>query len=161
MPSIKLEISVPTAADGQSLIGLVSGIELFEPDDVKTIKELWTEFVTKGEQSWYHFLVARAGVEIRGFACYGRRPLTENSFDLYWIGVGQQFQDQGIGKKLLFRVEDEIRKLGGRLLIIETAGKPIFEPTRQFYLRAGYDLEARIRDFYSPGDNLEIFTKHL
>jgi hypothetical protein len=62
--------------------------------------------------------------------------------------MGQQFQNQGIGKKLLIQVEGEVRKLGGKLLIIETAGKPIFEPTHQFNLRAGCNLEVRIRDFY-------------
>ena len=161
MPPTDLEISVPAPADGERLLGLARGIDLFDAEDVETIQELWTEFITKGDKSWYHFLVARAGDEIRGFAAYGRRPLTEASFDLYWIGTGQQFQGQGIGKKLLRRVEDEVRKLGGKLLIIETAGRPVFEPTRQFYLHAGCDLEARIRDFYSPGDDLVIYTVHL
>jgi len=160
MPSTALEISVPAPADGERLLGLAGGIALFDAEDVETIRELWTEFATKGAQSWYHFLVARAGEEIRGFAAYGRRPLTAAAFDLYWIGTGQQFQGQGIGKKLLRRVEDEVRRLGGKLLIIETAGKPEFEPTRQFYLHAGCTLEARIRDFYSPGDDLVIFTLH-
>ncbi len=122
---------------------------------------MWTEFATQGEKSWYHFLVARRGEEILGFAAYGRRPLTQASFDLYWIGTGQQFQGQGIGKKLLRRVEEEVRNLGGKLLIIETSGRPEFEPTRQFYLHAGCDPEARIRDFYAPGDDLVVFTVHL
>lgn len=122
---------------------------------------MWTEFVTKGEQSWYRFLVARQGEAILGFAAYGRRPLTEATFDLYWLGTGQPFQGRGIGKRLLRQVEEEVRKLGGKLLIIETAGRPEFEPTRQFYLHAGCEPEARIRDFYAPGDDLVIFTVHL
>jgi ribosomal protein S18 acetylase RimI-like enzyme len=129
---------------------------------METIEELWTEFSTKGDEaSWYHFLVSRAGEELLGFACYGQRPLTEGTFDLYWIGVSQCQQSRGIGKTLLAEVENKVREKGGRILIAETAGKPIFEPTRRFYLSAGYELEARIRDFYKPGDDLVIFTKRF
>lgn len=156
-----ITIQVPQHKDGPALIRMAKGIELFNSDDIETIKELWEEFTEKGEKSWYHFLAAFSGGEICGFTCYGRRPLTEGTFDLYWAGVGQNFQGQGIGKLLLKRVEEEVRNLDGRLLIIETEGKPLYEPTRQFYLHAGCELEARIRDFYSPGNDLYIFTRHL
>jgi GNAT superfamily N-acetyltransferase len=161
MAATDLEISVPAPADGEHILGLARRIILFDAQDVEIIQELWTEFASKGEQGWYRFLVARQGKEIRGFAAYGRRPLTEATFDLYWLGTDQAFQGQGIGKKLLRRVEEEVRKLGGKLLIIETEGRREFEPTRQFYLHAGCEPEARIRDFYAPGNDLVIFTVHL
>ena len=157
----EITISIPRPDDSQDLFSLSENIELFNSDDLKTIKELWTEFSTQKENSWYHFLIARIEDEMCGFACYGRRPLTESTFDLYWVGVGQQFQGKGIGKQLLARVEQDIRLLGGSLLIIETEGKPLYEPTRQFYLHAGCELGARIRDFYSRGNDLYIFTKYL
>jgi GNAT superfamily N-acetyltransferase len=75
--------------------------------------------------------------------------------------VGQDQQGRGIGKILLGEVEDQVRTQGGRILIAETEGKPTFEPTRRFYLSAGYELEARIRDFYRPGEDVVIFTKRL
>jgi ribosomal protein S18 acetylase RimI-like enzyme len=162
MPATNIEIVVPTPADGEHVLGLARDINLFEASDIETIQELWTEFATKGdESSWYRFLVSRQGEEILGFACYGQRPLTEGTFDLYWIGVSQGQQSRGIGKALIGEVEKRVRSQGGRLLIAETAGKEAFEPTRRFYLSAGYLLEARIRDFYKPGDDLVIFTKKL
>jgi ribosomal protein S18 acetylase RimI-like enzyme len=162
MPATNLEIIIPTPADGEHVLGLARGISLFEASDIETIEELWTEFATKGDEaSWYHFLVSRLGGEILGFACYGQRPLTEGTFDLYWIGVGQNQQSRGIGKALIGQVENSVRSKGGRLLIAETAGKAAFEPTRRFYLSAGYELEARIRDFYKAGDDLVIFAKRF
>jgi len=126
------------------------------------VKELWTEFVTKGEaERWYHFIAARHANEVLGFACYGQRPLTEGTFDLYWIAVDQNHHRQGIGDALLAETERQVRARGGRLLIAETSGKPSFEPTRRFYLKSGYELEARIRDFYALGDDLVAFTKRL
>jgi GNAT superfamily N-acetyltransferase len=156
-----LEIGIPTPPDGERLLELARRVKLFSAEDVETIRELWTEFVTKGGDSWYHFLIARRGGEMLGFACYGRRALTESTWDFYWLGVDQNAQGQGIGKVLLREVKESVRQHGGRLLLIETAGKPEFEPTRQFYLHTGCALEARIRDFYAPGDDLFIFTVRL
>jgi GNAT superfamily N-acetyltransferase len=163
LPTSNVEIIVPAPADGQRILALARGIKLFEPHDIATVEELWTEFATKGDaQSWYHFLAARREGQLLGFACYGQRPLTEGTYDLYWIGVAQKAHGQGIGKGLLKEVENRVRcGRGGRLLIAETAGKPDFEPTRKFYLAAGYELEARVRDFYKPGDDLVIFTKRF
>jgi len=129
---------------------------------VEVVKELWTEFVTKGDaESWYHFICARREEQMLGFACYGQRPLTQGTYDLYWIAVDKNHHRQGIGEILLGETERRVRQRGGRLLIAETAGKSAFEPTRRFYLKTGYELEARIRDFYSPGDDLVVFTKRL
>ncbi|MBA4379516.1 MAG: N-acetyltransferase [Anaerolinea sp.] len=151
MPSTDLELVIPTNADGAGILELARNIDLFEPGDIETIQELWTEFTTKGDAaSWYHFIAARRGGNLFGFACYGQRPLTQGAYDLYWIAVDKNHQRQGIGDALLERVEAQVRQRGGRLLIAETAGKPAFEPTRRFYLGSGYELEARIRDFYSP-----------
>jgi GNAT superfamily N-acetyltransferase len=162
MPATNIEIVVPTPADSEHVLRLARSINLFEASDIETIEELWTEFATKGDEaSWYHFLVSRLDGEILGFACYGQRPLTEGTFDLYWIGVGQSQQGRGVGKALIGEVENRVRRQGGRLLIAETAGKETFEPTRRFYLSAGYLLEARIRDFYKMGDDLVIFTKRF
>ena len=50
---------------------------------------------------------------------------------------------------------------GGRLLLIETSSKPNYAPTIEFYKRNGYHLEARIRDYYRPGDDKLIFAKEI
>jgi GNAT superfamily N-acetyltransferase len=158
-----IQVDIPTPADGERILGLARGIQLFTAEDVETIRELWNEFVTKGdEKSWYHFFVARQADEIVGFGCYGRRALTEATWDYYWMGVAQNLQGKGIGRRLMEFVKASVKVRGGKLLIIETAGKPEFEPTRQFYLRyPGCNLEARIKDFYAEDDDLFIFSIRL
>jgi len=156
------ELIVPTSADSLAILEISRSIPLFDSTDVETIQELWTEFINKGDKdSWYHFLAANQAGKLTGFACYGRRPLTEGTFDLYWIAVHNDHHRQGIGEFLLKHVENQVRERGGHLLIAETAGKPVFEPTRRFYLGSGYSLEGRLLDFYAIGDDLCIFTKHF
>ena len=162
MPDAGIKIVIPVSEDGGYILDLAHRIELFVPSDFDVIEELWNEFAVQGDEgSHYHFIVAQQGDAFLGFACYGTRPLTDGTFDLYWIGVDQKQQGRGIGKALMHIVEEGVRERGGRLLIAETEGKPSFEPTRRFYLSAGYELEARIRDFYRFGDDLVIFTKRL
>lgn len=96
-----------------------------------------------------------------GYACYGPRALTDRTYDLYWIAVGPKTRRGGVGRTLLRAVEQEIRRLGGRLLIVETSGLPKYEPTRAFYIATGYLLEATLKDFYKDGDDLVIFTKKM
>ena len=96
-----------------------------------------------------------------GFACYGPRPLTRGTFDLYWIAVRCTAQGRGVGGALLQRVAQEVRAMGGRMIVAETSGRPDYAPTRRFYETHGYVREATITDFYAPGDDLVIYVQRL
>ncbi len=70
-------------------------------------------------------------------------------------------QRNGIGTLLLEYVERQVKKLGARILLIETSGLSSFEKSRNFYLKSGYEKEATIREFYKEGDDKVIFRKKL
>ncbi len=55
-----------------------------------------------------------------------------------------------------FRAGDEIAWAE-----IETSAGERYVPTRGFYLKNGYRVEATMADFYSPGDGKVIFVKDL
>jgi len=96
-----------------------------------------------------------------GYACFGPHPLTQATYDLYWIAVDPAAQGRGVGRALLARVEAEVEACGGRLLLIETSDVPAYAAARRLYEAAGYSREAVVHDFYAPGDSLLIFSKHL
>ena len=98
---------------------------------------------------------------MQGYACFGPHPLTQGTYDLYWIVVDPTAQGHGIGHALLARVEAEVQARGGRLLLVETSGTPAYTAARRFYESSGYRCEATIHDFYAPGDDLVIFSKDL
>ena len=45
--------------------------------------------------------------------------------------------------------------------MIETSSLPQYELTRKFYLKHGYEQHAVLKDFYTDGDDMVIFRKHL
>ena len=98
---------------------------------------------------------------IQGYVCYGPTPKTEGVFDLYWIAVDPRQQGQGFGQLLLRFVENDVRRLRGRMLLIETRSRPSWAPTIRFYQRSGYEEITRIKDFYRIEDDKIVFCKRL
>jgi ribosomal protein S18 acetylase RimI-like enzyme len=111
--------------------------------------------------SGYQILVAEVDSTVTGYICYGLTPLTEDTWDIYWMAVAREKQGQGIGSALMKSAEKELVRAKGRLAIIETSSTPAYEKTRHFHLSQGYEIVARIPDFYAPGDDKLILQKRL
>ena len=62
---------------------------------------------------------------------------------------------------MLHHVEQTLTERGERVLLVETSGTDALERTRTFYLKNGYDEEARIREYYRAGDDKVIYRKAL
>ena len=54
-----------------------------------------------------------------------------------------------------------VAEAGGTRIYIDTSYKAQYEDTRAFYLSLGYELDALLKDFYSPGDDKVIYRKLL
>jgi ribosomal protein S18 acetylase RimI-like enzyme len=155
-------IVTATEADGSQIQDIAARAGVFSPEEIDSVGVMWNEYLTLGsEGSGYHFIAYRDGQRVLGFAIYGPRDLTEGVFDLYWIAVDPEARCNGVGRKLLNASEEAVRAAGGRILIAETSGTPLYEPTRKFYFSMGYENEATIKDFYTVGDDLKIFTKRI
>ena len=155
-------IATALKADGTQVQEITAKAGVFNQEEVDCVREIWDDYVNLGaEECGYNFIVERNGDQVLGFACYGPRDLTEGVFDLYWIAVDPNVRQKGVGRKLLTASEDAVREAGGRIVVAETSGTPLYEPTRKFYLGMGYANEASIKDFYSDGDDLKIFTKRV
>jgi ribosomal protein S18 acetylase RimI-like enzyme len=148
-------------ADRDPIEGLLHATSMFTEDEILVALELVDVGLGRREGSGYLFLVAEDGDGVAGYACYGETPATEGTWDLYWIAVDPARQGRGIGRRLVEAVERDIAEHGGRLVVVETAGKDSYAPTRAFYERTGYPEHARIRDFYRPGDDKVIHVKKL
>lgn len=133
----------------------------FTDAEVDVAVELVDERLAKGSASGYEFAFIEAGGQVVGYASYGEIPCTVGSYDLYWVAVDQAQQRRGIGKLLMEIVESRLRQTGGRKVYIETSSKPLYDPTRAFYVRCGYREVATFPDFYAPGDGKVVYEKTL
>jgi ribosomal protein S18 acetylase RimI-like enzyme len=147
--------------DRDAVRRIVDRTGFFRPDEVDVAVELVDERLTRGPASGYDFVFAQAGDSVVGYACFGPIACTLASFDLYWIAVDPQLQGQGIGQRLMAAAERRIAKAGGQRIYIDTSGQPKYAPTRAFYEHAGFRCDARLADFYAPGDDRIIFVKVL
>jgi ribosomal protein S18 acetylase RimI-like enzyme len=154
-------VAPASPADEPAILAVARATEVFGPADLAVVAELFAAARRDGPASGYSFVVARLGREPVGFACYGPTPLTQGTFDLYWIAVARAAHGQGAGSALLAHVEQAVRAQGGRLLLIETESVPAYAGARRLYERHGWRLEARVRDFYAPGNDRLIYAKAI
>lgn len=87
--------------------------------------------------------------------------LTEGTSNLYAIGVLNELQGKGTGKAMMNYIENLLKQLSYRILIVETSSDDQFKLTRKFYENLGYLHEATIRDFWQEGEDKVIFWKKL
>ncbi len=151
----------PSRREEREAIGAVArSTGVFTVEELDTVFELFDGYMNN-PASGYEFLSAEIGGRLAGFACWGPTPLTEGTFDFYWLSTDAAFQRRGVGRALCEAVETEARKRGGRIIVIWTSGTGHYLPATHLYERAGYVLNNRIRDFYKPGDDLLVYVKYL
>lgn len=149
------------ARDRGRIDEIVRATGKFSPAECDVALEVVDEALAAGAESGYFVHVFEDEGGVLGYVCYGPTPLTQGTWDLYWIAVDPAAQGRGAGRALLAFAEDDVRQRGGRLLLIETSSQESYGPTVRFYERAGYALEARIRGFYKPGDDKLVFAREL
>jgi ribosomal protein S18 acetylase RimI-like enzyme len=157
-PPITLHDGI-TEPDLEPLEKILRGSGFFRENEILVAIEVLLDGIKKADHSDYMFIRAMQGEKIVGYCSYGKIPESTHSYDVYWIAVDPGQQRSGIGKKLLVATEERIIAMGGKRIYVETSSQPLYEPTRQFYLRCAYKIEATLEEFYAPGDGKVIFVK--
>ena len=151
-----------TAGDRKTIEEILRSTEYFYEFEIQTALEIADETISRGEEKsgyWWMKIVDEDGLV--AFANYGKNAFSTHSWDLYWIAVHQNSRNKKLGSVLLKACEDDVRNAGGKILWIETSGRPLYASTEAFYRRNGYDLHASLKDFYGEGDPKQIYSKVL
>lgn len=146
-------------SDAETVRDIVDSTGFFTPAEVDVAVELVDERLRRGDASGYFFVFAEQGGRTVGYACYGPIACTLASYDLYWIVVHRDDRHRGVGRRLLQASEECIARAGGQRIYVETSSREQYEPTRQFYERCGYRVEATLTDFYAPGDSKVVCVR--
>ncbi len=147
--------------DTPGLVEIARGTGVFRDLEIEALREVLDDYHSDNQRLGHISVSYDHEGELAGLAYYAPASMTDRAWYLYWIIVAKPLHNLGIGGILLRHAENEIRQLGGRLFVIETSSLEMYEPTRRFYLKHGYDQPATIPDFYTDGDSLCIFTKRF
>jgi ribosomal protein S18 acetylase RimI-like enzyme len=135
---------------------------LFTPEEISVALELIDGALAEpgGE---YRVLVAETDVPggLAGYICYGPTPMTEGTWDLYWVATHPAARGRGVARALVERMESELREVGARNVRVETSQSEGYGAAHGFYARMSYPVVARFPDFYKPGDDLLVMYKRL
>ncbi|MCI4625313.1 MAG: GNAT family N-acetyltransferase, partial [Candidatus Magnetoovum sp. WYHC-5] len=136
--------SEPILQDRENIRGLLSSAGVFNAREIDVAIELIDDRIEKGNLSEYSFLFAELNTDILGYISYGPITLTENRFDIYWICVGKNVQQGGVGSMLISNAEHNIIGKDGYSVFVETSSKVSYKPAREFYKKHGYVLVASV-----------------
>ncbi len=148
--------------DREALEEILRSTDFFYDFEIDTALEIFDETIEAGSQaSGYYWMKITDEDGLVAFANYGKNDFSTHSWELYWIAVHQNSRNKKLGSILLKAIEDDVRDIGGKILWIETSGRPLYTSTEAFYKRNGYTLAASLKDFYGPGDPKQIYSKEL
>ncbi|HQR17832.1 MAG TPA: GNAT family N-acetyltransferase [Gemmatimonadales bacterium] len=147
-----------TAADRVGVEAITMGVGLFRDDELPVALEVFDAAVAGSPD--YTALGVEVDGRLAGWICWGPTPCTLATWDLYWMAVDPALHGLGLGTALVDEME---RRLTGRarLVVVETAGRADYAPTRAFYEARGYRAVSSIPDFYAPGDDQVTFVKYF
>ena len=141
---------------------ILRSTKFFYEFEIQTALEIADETLNKGgEKSGYYWMKIVDEDGLVAFANYGKNAFSTHSWDLYWIAVHRESRNKKLGSLLLRAIEKDVIDRGGKILWIETSGRPLYASTEGFYHNNGYELQASLKEFYGPGDPKQIYSKVL
>lgn len=150
------------AVDLQGIEDILRSTDFFYEFEIDIAIGLAEETIAAGdEDSGYCWMKISDETGLIAFANYTKNSFSVHSWDLYWLAVHQNSRHKKLGSLLLKEVEDDVRNSGGKILWLDTSGRPLYAPTEAFYKRNGYILHASLKDFYAPGDPKQVYSKVL
>jgi GNAT superfamily N-acetyltransferase len=157
------EVSTGIATeDLKAIEDILRSTDFFYEFEIQTALDIAAETLSRGsETSGYYWMKITDNDGMTAFANYGKNAFSTHSWDLYWIAVHSNSRGKKLGSLLLRAIESDVLRSGGKILWIETSGRPLYASTEAFYLNNGYTLQASLPDFYGPGDPKQIYSKKL
>ena len=148
-----------SAHDLAPLRALIGRLEDFTAEEQSVALELIDEAARKNPE--YEVMVALEGDTLAGYVCFGKTPMTQGTYDLYWLGVCPTQRKRGLGRALVEALADTLEQRDGILIRVETSSREAYGGTIDFYNAAGFAETARVPKFYALNDDLVIFTRML
>jgi ribosomal protein S18 acetylase RimI-like enzyme len=149
--------------DRAAVLDVLTSDGTFNQEEIDVAMELVDDVCSdeQDDEDRYEALVCEVDGRVVGYVCFGHTPMTESTYDLYWIATHREARGKGVATRLVHAMEAELVKTGARVVRIETSQQEAYGAARAFYHRLGYHEAGRIVDFYKAGDDLITYAKRL
>lgn len=118
------------------------------------------------------FVIERSGFSmeeggnIMGVTGAYRDPETDGVVWLSWTYIAEEFQRQGLGRRLFEHLVNALRGAQIRKMFISTSnyldeGEDIYGPARAFYQAMGAKQELQVRDYHERNEDMIVFGLDL
>lgn len=139
-------------------------IRLHDSDDYQSARHAFApERFSMPEDVTQHF-VLEDPQEQRVVAVSGYFIDDDEAQGIYWLGwtyVNPFFRGRGYGKVLMRHVEERLLFMRARKLYLSTSSLEKYQGAVGFYNKCGFIEEARLRDYFRPGEHKLILAKTL
>jgi len=152
----------PTVPDDTTpLKQLTAATGFFKPHEIDTLQEVLDDYHADNASTGHVCRTNEQDGELLGFVYFAPAPMTLGTWELWWIVVKPNAQARGLGSEMLRYAEEEVRRRQGRVLFVETSSQSLYDPTRRFYVKHGYEEHAVLKDYYAAGDSMVVFRKGM
>ena len=158
---VRIRPAIAGDEDAVTHLAVVTG--MFGRDEVGDLAAVLTA-VLSGELPEHRWWVVESAGSVVAAAYLAPEPFADRLWNLYFIAVSPTAQAGGVGTRLIHHVEQQLRAAGeqtARVLLVETSSTEQYAGARRFYRARDFTEEARIREFYGPGDHKVVFWKAL
>ncbi|MGK7910127.1 MAG: GNAT family N-acetyltransferase [Synechococcus sp.] len=152
-----MKIRPTTSDDVDALLALLTVLQ-FGTDEIDVVRDTLADYLSGNSNAVW---LTAVDLQPIGVIYCAPELMTQGTWNVLMLLVRPSHQRQGYGGALMSQIEATLAKQNANLVIVETSSLDEFQPARAFYAKCGYREEARIRNFYSPGDNKVVFTKEL
>lgn len=147
--------------DTPGLLSVCEQAGVFSMDEMPELQRLFDDYHEKNIHAGHLAFTEDEGGLLVGVVYLAPKQFTDRTWEMLMIMIAGSHQGQGLGTRMLLETEEHLRKVNGRLLLIETISIPELEQTRQFYRKHGYSEVALVPNYYANGQGRVSFVKHL
>ncbi len=146
------------STDRDAILAMVRESGKFDNDALEHVASTLDAYLDNSSSDLW--LTADDGEPV-GVALCSPEPVSDGTWNLLMLWTRADRNNLGHGSALVAKIEQLLNERKARLLIVETSSLDDFAGARLFYRKCEFEEEARIKNFYSDGDDKVIFTKNL
>ncbi|MDR1694967.1 MAG: GNAT family N-acetyltransferase [Lactobacillaceae bacterium] len=147
-----------TPQDPENIRVIAQSTGFFDEKDTELSADIAQYILEEGDDEEHEFIFAEDDDKTVAFACFGMVPDSEASYELYWLSTLNEYRGKGIGKEVIAKLLNDIKKAGGRKLFLKTCGTDKYAPTRMFYEKCGFKLEGVLKEYYDEDEDCYIYS---